>query len=240
MGDVYAKASRVLARIGPIDEASSYIFNVMLDLSTPEAAEEPDDAHVHTNQEDVRHYIASDYMLQAVYYWAAFTRRPYFSRLWVLQELYEGKGRTVALCGVASLDWQAIETRFGLLNELLAHTDALRCKSDGFLALLVLLGPVRWKNLLETILHWTGGLLCADPRDRVYGILRLVGWDQHERPRPIEDYTLSPLGLAMMLLGDGYFPSITDVKYLVSALKVDWEDLAGFDFSKVGLTSPKQ
>lgn len=118
MGLIYAKASKVLACIGPSDEASIYLFTVMRRFITPEEADEADETLSHTNQEDVEQSATSTYTLLALGHWAAFTSRPYFSRLWVLQELFEGNGRTIVLCGVTSLNWRAIETSFGRLDEL--------------------------------------------------------------------------------------------------------------------------
>lgn len=37
-----------------------------------------------------------------------FSERSYFSRVWVIQELFGGKDRTIALCGDYQLDWEEL------------------------------------------------------------------------------------------------------------------------------------
>ena len=102
-------------------------------------------------------------------------RRPWFGRLWVFQEVFLAGNRAEILCGDKAMTWESFRKAVYCLR--------LRVKpvmKELFIAL-----SRAWKycNLhtyisLRTVLDDTKSAQCSDQRDRVYGVLHLLGKKQ--------------------------------------------------------------
>ena len=99
MHEIYSQANQVLACIGPSDEHSDAVMQAMDDLDavvqdlSQDGLEEPTIMDLwHPAEEFCDHYNE-------------FATRPYFSRVWILQELAGGQGRTSLLCGQDVARW---------------------------------------------------------------------------------------------------------------------------------------
>jgi hypothetical protein len=97
-------------------------------------------------------------------------RRPWFSRIWVLQEALLGNPRSIVQCGKTSLLWTALRKAILVLarNATLPHDlrSLLASYEPGILP--------RAMSSLPWLLRWTKSRKCIDPRDKIYGILGLV------------------------------------------------------------------
>jgi hypothetical protein len=99
MHEIYSKAAQVLACIGPSDEHSGVVM---------QAADDPD-AHVQELSElwlkrpiDMNLWhppLDEASAAKFLDHYNGFCMRPYFTRVWVLQELAGGRYRTKLLCG---------------------------------------------------------------------------------------------------------------------------------------------
>ncbi|KAH7021524.1 heterokaryon incompatibility protein-domain-containing protein [Microdochium trichocladiopsis] len=221
MGDVYARAATVLACIGQDDEASDFIEAVLEEMQT------------HSGDNLWSHELDQDELFAA--FWQScdaakrselrkrrteFCDRPYFHRVWVVQELFEGRGRIVVLCGRFSLPWD----RLYLYDQLLAFAEDT-ASSWSKLNLLTLPLPVNLGGF-GFINGISSQLLCEDPRDRIYGMLRLINYETHGVPQIVPDYNLSRLQLASKLIHDGHFSYIVSLKALIQALELTDKDIA--------------
>jgi hypothetical protein len=154
MADIYGKASRVVAWLGPAYEQSD---DAMVGLLRSQGHER--------SLETVQWILAL----------AGLCSRRYFHRLWVLQELKLAKQKYL-MCGSKVISWQHFE-RFMLL--LYSHVDETASSAISTRTLFIInsaamhvvlltstpVGTPLW-NLLEKSAH----LQCEETRDRVYAL----------------------------------------------------------------------
>ncbi|KAJ9650343.1 hypothetical protein H2198_010351 [Neophaeococcomyces mojaviensis] len=116
MKNIYRQASKVLAWLGPEDEATSHVFEVIDNLSkfgpekykavTPEDVGRP---QIYVEKLGIqalnyRHWLS----------WVAFVHRPYFKRVWIVQENILAQD-LIVVCGERVLPWTAMLSTFNFL-----------------------------------------------------------------------------------------------------------------------------
>lgn len=216
MGDIYAKATNVLACIGPAEHSSDTIRDALKNLDAalrdlPEAWWDALDSEWWEPPQDEATAVK-----RLAEQFNKFCDRPYFRRVWIVQELFEGKGRNVILCGSYQLDLDKLrdlESRlykyFRAWTERPYHPDWL---SGRFSELDDLLSPQSFSGTpLTRVLVSIEEFECHDVRDRIFGTLRLVDWARFGKPSPVPDYQVSPLQLAFDMM------SLVDAKDLATA-----------------------
>ena len=195
---IYQQAERVLIWLGnyiePCDE--TYRFDVgrfdvgrveenseakarsaiVLALALKQAPTIQDDSEVSIGLEDITHS-------QDLQVWAQLSRlfhRPWFERLWIIQELAVSR-TAVVLWGRIQTPWQTLEraAKFILrpgealltphVRKLFPLIGAARITQVSLQSMF----NVDTTNIL-TILHNTQNTKCSDPRDRLYAILGVV------------------------------------------------------------------
>jgi hypothetical protein len=137
-----------------------------------------------------------------------FVSRPYWSRVWVVQEIALSEGKILILCGTDAIVWDDLELILQLVGEGKAHalddapaperlwTDAESIPLAIEVGFLNILNGAHSESL-DTLVRRTVMSLCSDPRDHIYGILSPVEWSQE----PIlPDYTKSHFDLAMEVI----------------------------------------
>lgn len=111
----------------------------------------------------------------AEYKWAMldFYSRPYWTRLWVVQEFLLAKN-IVILCGDHELDWSAFDNllKFGKNVGHLDAADLVRLRNEWRCG--SMLGPITFPDILE----FCYDLGCRDPRDRIFGIQGLISAEE--------------------------------------------------------------
>ena len=176
MGDIFARADAVLACVGPHADDSELALSTLRDMSEPPWFDEPPDDW---NEDWERKLKVSDSV-------RAFSRRAYWQRVWIVQELMVGRARYI-LCGSDALDWPRhaeIHPRSLEWPCMLASRpgESLRRKSD--LQLRADSGPM-WtifanvplrRMSLQDIVHKFHDSECTNPLDRVYGFLSIIKW----------------------------------------------------------------
>jgi hypothetical protein len=225
MGEIYAKATRVLACIGPADACSDIVLGAASNI----------DAVIQElplswfDEMDMRLWDPPQDETSTVRFlntFLEFSERPYFNRVWIVQELFGGRGRTTILCGRDRLDWfdlaeiaHRLTLIFGIWEDMPYKGDYgydKICRLDG-LANLAHLGDetsFAFPRYLEDMLS----LDCRDPRDRIYGTIGIVNWTLFGQMPPIPDYDISPLQLASELLSRLIDPDTHDAFLIVEAL----------------------
>lgn len=199
MTDIYSKAESVAIWLGPEDDDSEIALDVLKDLHTSEAA-----------RTRLMRLISSNSGGAELRSIVALFERHYWDRLWVVQEVFNARSKTV-FCGSAKMPWEAVEVASKmffdnreLLDRHLAGRD--RRSKRGSVALsnftssqvLVYQGPsslpdvetlMKLKNPLLEIMRACRRKLTAKPQDKVFGILGVL--PEETRIEFIVDYNLS-------------------------------------------------
>ncbi|KAL9596024.1 MAG: hypothetical protein Q9219_006075 [cf. Caloplaca sp. 3 TL-2023] len=182
MADIYKSAEKVIVWLGPAEDNSSLAMNSLEELAskfevdrdtfelTPFKAEDADTI-----------WLALDYpapFTEAMYrVIICFLDRPWFSRLWILQEVLLGADRAQLVCGKQILSWLALRKAICCL---LRRKNPKNFKGFESLVLRIseissLQGDTSLLSLpLSSILEPTKIAQCSDPRDRVYAVLSLM------------------------------------------------------------------
>jgi hypothetical protein len=152
-----------------------------------------------------------------------FVSRPYWSRVWVVQEIALSEGKILILCGTDAIVWDDLELILQLVGEGKANAfdDAAAperlWKDVNSIPLAIEVGFLNILNgahseSLDTMVRRTVMSLCSDPRDHIYGILSLVEWPQEPL---LPDYTKSNFDLAMEVI-----PHLHDISTLYEILQL--------------------
>ena len=201
MGEIYQKASRVVAWLGLPDEKTPSTFDFLKSLSSYIRARvrhqglgSPNTAGINT---DLLEAMIEDYPT-SLPQWTdvqTFLERDWFSRVWILQEVVLAKSVLIK-CGDHTLSWNVLD--------LLAEIQIVRPKND--------LSPIRASGefmlqmararvthhygtienkviflALTALLREMREREATDPRDKVYGLLGIAIGKSESKLRP--DYT---------------------------------------------------
>ncbi|KAH7068336.1 heterokaryon incompatibility protein-domain-containing protein [Paraphoma chrysanthemicola] len=188
MGSIFTSAKRVLVWLGLADPISDHIqetFDV-LELISSTCRESLDDPGHETRDRWERVQIAASVFTPTVRSGLSkLFKRPWFSRIWCLQEIRLATNALV-LCGEHEIDWQDFGTTVSWFFDQLiqygvgkSYNDAVGewiCSSIDTTAAEETCDPVL-RNFLDT-LQFSRKFDSTDPKDKVYAILNLVS------PRP--------------------------------------------------------
>lgn len=124
-----------------------------------------------------------------------FSLRPYFSRLWVAQEVSLAESRSVH-CGPSCLSWREMSNfHHDMLSPQRESKDHDLWPSVFFELLLDRPGMDCDESLVMRVIHWRP-FHCSDVRDRVYGVLSLSQpRDQESTIKP--NYLISSFNLLL-------------------------------------------
>ncbi|SMR60148.1 unnamed protein product [Zymoseptoria tritici ST99CH_3D1] len=219
MKDIYVKADWVLACIGPHENGSQVILEVVdhvMRLEDPPTLESLAIEATPT-LEQWYHWLSwlNDWSDAALYNLRnslrKFVIRDYWTRLWIAQEIAAADGRIQIFCGMDTLNWEA----FHLISQLaglrrlagaferlsgvtpLIWMDGNNDSSQPVTSHVKSLCTTRLASVtLDEALEHTIASECSDPRDRVFGILSLVAWPRR-RTTIVPDYAMSRLQVAL-------------------------------------------
>jgi hypothetical protein len=165
----------------------------------------------------------------------AVAERPYWRRLWIVQELALAKKSPIILCGSAAVGLQSLKGVMVLLN-IYTH---------GVAGAVIELGTADWDHPQHAVVRepaplskdrtgkrpfdstglarllrafWSLG--CADPRDRIFGLLGIIDWGTNSKKIKV-DYNNTRIQLAcraMQSMTLGGRIGMDDVLNLLAAL----------------------
>jgi hypothetical protein len=168
MGEIYQKALEVLVWLGPAADSSSQAMTAINSL---------DQNEIQKHQNALR----------------ALFRRPYWNRLWIVQEVLRSRAGKV-LCGKSWLAWTVftnfIDTMLGQRKLMNIAQNSWPMPDSVLTIFLERETPIERRSL-SRILDMFGLFLCKDPRDRVFGLQSLVP----VHARVSVDYSISRLSL---------------------------------------------
>lgn len=176
MQDVYTLASRTIIWLGEEADESTLALNTLhyygnqVEVAENEmnvfAGDAPRAANPHWWQDDCK--LPFDKRI-----WDSLKSlllRPWFKRVWILQEALLSRARADVQCGRTTTPWLAVQKSMYRLesNESvpLEITQLLRPWA-------AILAPAQ-RNAGVCLLRWAKHQNCSDPRDKVYGVLSLV------------------------------------------------------------------
>lgn len=230
MGDIYAKSAKVVACIGPSDESSDYI-RVALPKMDSLIHDASDEYWTEKRHEDSFWYplgtSSRSTIVELVRHWNMFSERPYFSRVWVVQELFGGRGRTIVLCGNDILSWDLLkhlQYRLVLCCDFAPFTfQCGNCAHDVYKVDTLLQAYNSERFQFPDILEKAGD--CENLRDRIYGMLRLIDWERFGVPRPLPDYTITIPQLALQAVERVRDLDLNNTELIASRLEVSLQEL---------------
>ena len=172
MSDIFSNAKRVVIWLGRAYNVSDEAMKALSKPAYP--------------QQNSGSKVAATKAINAIF------NRPYWTRVWVFQEVKSAKTLTV-MCGNALLSWTLLQNHvYGLYldseGQKLSTTPAVR---------MVFLRTSVIGISLYHILKATSHLHCTDPRDRVYALLSVAS-QGHEEIRA--DYTIQVADLVCSVL----------------------------------------
>ncbi|RBQ79351.1 hypothetical protein FVER14953_21724 [Fusarium verticillioides] len=204
MRDIYGSAWAVIAWLGEASFRSSSAIQLVRDLS---ALSETDCG----SQIEACLRSDPDYLGNGC--WLAMhdlMKRPYWYRLWIIQEIIMGASATWIRCGTVSIDWTSfcagisfLEENLWLVKDELLIKERLAATSENGPAWSVMgihlvyqdLSPLsdREENggqypSFERLLDISNTAECSDPRDKVYALVGLMSAAVADSLQP--DYTL--------------------------------------------------
>lgn len=225
MGVLYGMASRVLACVGLADANSDILCSVLED---PDAALQNVPLHEsYPYSMDIWAAVKDEASTVTICNaFTEFSHRPYFNRVWIIQELYGGGNRTSFLCGQHQIDCADLKDIGIRLEDIFTgfvdkpyKGEYDRTLLDIFSLFPSVVDPqteFMFPKYLETMLRKQ----CKDPRDRVYGTLSLIDWGAFGQTPPTPNYQKSPVQLALELLGRTFDLSLENVFHIMGALEI--------------------
>jgi hypothetical protein len=205
MFETYSNAEQVLACLGASDTHSEVILGAMKDLDMfvqefPVDWENPD---IPLDLDVWDPPLDETATAQLYDHYQKFSRRSYFTCLWVLQELAGGRNRTLLLCGQEISDWSD-------LLDLSLRFSMMYCREDApykgdhhssiFEYCTFSLKEFHKRLSFPSSIMMLGNLQCQDVRDRIYSTHVLIDWSSFGQTPPLPDYRISPLELALQLV----------------------------------------
>jgi hypothetical protein len=172
MGEIYRCASQVLVYLGEADENSKRVFNHV--------------AHLQSSEEDTdlgENLPMDSSLVEAT---RAVLQRPWFNRVWVLQEVYQDPSNVTVVCGPDSVFWGY----FSLCCMRLCKSNTVLFGGySAYLPHVLTIGAdTRSRGLFE-LLCQTRHAAATDPRDKFFAILSMIGEDKDALP--VSDYSQS-------------------------------------------------
>jgi Heterokaryon incompatibility protein (HET) len=176
MGQIYSNASEVLLWLGATADGSNEAMNLLSKEYSYSISRECWVRFGRRNQvtkgKDGLHFTTYGERRALT----ALFSRPYWQRLWVLQEILLAS-RVVIYCGTEKIDWEILESLLSYLEDIPSArpaTTIIEHKSRTISTSRATL----W-NVFDAFSEWQ----CDDPRDKVFGLLSLVRSNTQIKPR---------------------------------------------------------
>ena len=195
MGDIYRKARQVDVWLGEEDDETAMGLELMPDLlaTFPKAS---GDSDIDDEVPDIAGKLGLPVVRSSA--WIAFAEiftRPYFRRMWIVQEVALGSN-VMVYCGSHAVKWDDL-TKAGLCMRADSDDDEVQAHNAvQMIRAYRKLNEEYRKHPITDLMFYSYNLQCLDPRDKIYGMLGLVTESHDGVPTP--DYNSS----VQLLYGD--------------------------------------
>ncbi|KAI4270803.1 MAG: hypothetical protein LQ337_006463 [Flavoplaca oasis] len=190
MADIYKCAVKVLIWIGPEADNSTKALEALETLASKIHVDWGRDTISTASEEDIDsewldHNEPAPFEYQTWVYIGRVLDRPWFSRLWIWQEVSLAHNGAIVICGESTMSWQNFCKAIASLIRRPIWTNIPNLYENMVLSW-ELCRPKR-RLELQSILQNTRNAKCSDQRDRIYGVLNLV--EESDRLGIKPDYT---------------------------------------------------
>jgi hypothetical protein len=163
MGDIYRKAQRVLAWLGPGGRATDLAMNILNSIGD-----------MRGTPNGFLWRLSDRKALQS------FVQHPYFSRMWIVQEVILAR-EVIIHCGKITLPWSKLSMFLDDLQEVVPRfsrvTSDMQRQLKSSLAMNFHQSRKKWQErqtTLDELLYSYAGNVCQDPRDKIYSLLAIA------------------------------------------------------------------
>ncbi|OAA51762.1 Heterokaryon incompatibility protein 6 [Metarhizium rileyi] len=188
MAEIYASAERVLAWTGPSTQNSNVAVNLLhriadsIDVDFASLEMRPKESRWTRESGTASMYFQLMLDPHFALPWdgpesqalEAFLGRPWFERLWTRQEMTLGASDAVLLCGSSSIGWAKFRKAAVFLNRKVKDPHNPRFPQWTARTALVADTAVHGASQLGHLLRQMQRTECADPRDRIYGVMGIL------------------------------------------------------------------
>jgi hypothetical protein len=210
MGEIYAKATMVVACIDADDNFSQQLVDLWPDTTVFASAQSGANPHAFDD------WVASrdkDYILMFRQSALAFMNHTYWTRVWIKQELALANELRI-LYGDHEFQWKDIEElrpfllaatlvqtlRVNQYYSMLGTDSAERRAARNISQIADILGSKHSSISLERALYLSALSESHDVRDRIYGLTSLIDWGRPGAPPLQPDYSISKFELALRVI----------------------------------------
>lgn len=194
MGDIYRLAYRAVVWLGTESNNSAHVLKILsqlgseikIDYTSMTMSPVSSDSDPHWSNRGKK----LPYSGHEVADMNALLRRPWFSRLWVWQEIRLARNTSILVCGSENIPWRTFRQAIFCLTQ--KHFDSTI--GPGKVQLQLRASRVVGVSHSEIIDSFPGTILrmahckCSDPKDRIYAVLSML--DDSDKDIKIEpDYT---------------------------------------------------
>lgn len=241
MGQIYKRAVHVFSCVGPHDDDTHFLVDFLVKreelvrevtrgidwqklLNLSRMRYQMNDAIASQRKLSLRLILNQDTnsRKRLTVSFLNFMKRIYFTRVWILQELYQAAEvsfccgsdiyplRFIVVIGALTSFW-----RYGR-RDLMGHIRTIRAIRRGFwkspgqpesfedvqtqMACLLLGCGSKEPFMLRDVMAFIRQFDCADARDRFFGIISLVDWNAYAMGAPVPDYTQDRFEVAKIAL----------------------------------------
>ncbi|CAF9926748.1 hypothetical protein IMSHALPRED_007032 [Imshaugia aleurites] len=192
MGDIYRFADRVVVWLGPEDDDSGHVLKILSQLSSEIKVDyasrtmSPASSDSDPTWRDTRSLLPfSSDEVQSV---ESLLNRPWFSRLWVWQEILLSGNNAIVVCGSCTILWQSLRQTIVCLNSKRFSPSIDTSQLQARLIYILNMSSFDIYASFGGIIWRTAACKCSDPKDRVYAVLSLLRkWEKDINIEP--DYT---------------------------------------------------
>ena len=179
MSDIYRRATRVLAWLGPEEDGSSHALeymkllasSVVVDWGAFSIKKSPSytgDLHWLDSTSPVLRIPKPE-----CDFLARLFRRQWFERVWIRQEASLNAANTLVFCGKASIPWQTFLDAFYCISTHGLFEPFYQTR----MRLIYQMGSGARNATIYNLRYYLKGSKCSDQRDKVFGILSLLPSD---------------------------------------------------------------
>ncbi|CAN8096786.1 unnamed protein product [Discula destructiva] len=179
MGDIYRLAAKVVVWLGPECDDSSHAMRRLQDIGsqvTVDFQHNVGSLWTSTNQQITeKKLLPFDEADQRAIF--QLLSRPYFTRLWIRQEIYLADPQaTIIVCGAQTVPWYYLRNALGAL-QLISTPSVDHVFNQEFLSQKVFLRSFTFQPrtvAFHRLRQEFGDASCKDPRDRIFAVLGLL------------------------------------------------------------------
>ncbi|CAG9988715.1 unnamed protein product, partial [Clonostachys byssicola] len=180
MGEVYEAASRVLIWLGPEADDSTLVIKALSSLSSKVMCNHALNSMQMIDQNMDRSLahplVPVPFSENESRGLNKLLRRPWFGRLWVIQEAIKGSSRAVLVCGHSSMLWSSFTNALFCILKKDLEDEIEECDwiGDFLEPFLDIHNTGAWPSM-DNFMRNTRMMSCTDHRDRIYAVAPLAG-----------------------------------------------------------------